>query len=200
MGFLKTLFNISNKSIKNQTSSSVEPKTNYFSNKDMEQFSLPYQFPIFSSDKCTEFPLNTNNQFQALTDIKNINNFLKCAQNLAHIETPLEICTESINFININESQAKLILTPYTPTGKKSKYPLLLRFYTENFFIFNNADDSYKGELFYMQDGTIGKAHIICRTNKIYTINLGLIGTSLSIKSIESTTANGEKIFLYKSN
>lgn len=169
-----------------------------FTQDDMEQFPLPYQIPIFSSDIGNESPLNRNNQFQALTDINTLNSYLEEAMKIANISSKLNMCTEDINFETIDESQSKLVFSPYTTTGKKSKYPLMLRFFTYNFFDFGEPSDSYKGEIYYLQDGNIGKARIVCRTNKIYTVNIGLIGTSLKIKSIESTDINGITHTLYK--
>lgn len=194
-------FSISYKKLSNKPNQNqIQQRENdiIFTQDDFEQFSLPYQIPVFSSEKGNESALNKNNQFQALTDINTLNFYLNEAKEIANISSELNICTEDINFEKINESQSKLVFTPYTKTGKKSKYPLMFRFFTHNFFDFDDSSDSYRGEIYYMQDGNIGKARIICRTNGIYVVNIGLIGTSLKIKSIKNTGANGIEKTLYK--
>lgn len=177
----------------------ADPPEIFFTNDDMEQFDLPYQMPIFSSKRGNNFHLNINNQYQANSDINLINSYLEEARQLAHIKCKLFICTNDIDYSFIGEGQTELICTPYTKTGKKAKYPLSLNFYTNNFFEFNNSTNSYKGEIYYMQDGSIGKARIVCRVREIYIIHLGLIGSSLKVKRIETIDSkHGLKTNLYK--
>lgn len=165
---------------------------------DFKQFSTPYQISEFSNEKGNEFPLNKNNQLQALADIDALNFYLEEARETANIPSELSICAQDINFEKTNDSQSRLVFFPCTKTGKKPKYPFMLRFFTHNFFDLDISADSYRGEICYLQDGSIGKARVICRTGGIYIVNIGLIGTSLKITSIENAEANGIKKVLYK--
>lgn len=71
---------------------------------------------------------------------------------------------------------------PYTKTGKLSKYPLVLRYAHGDF----NSVKNFFGDVYYMQDGSIGKARLIFwKEYTMYKIELACKGSTLGIKSVE---------------
>lgn len=137
-----------------------------------------------------------DNRFQALADISYMNEFLKEACRLGNIKSKLEICTEEVLWKG-NEPSV-LTKTPHTKTGKVPKYIVDLFFTTRDSDEFEPIDN-YFGHIYYMQDGSIGKAWLVCWIKKkMYCIHIGLVGTSLAIKKIETNTQNGEKEVIYK--
>lgn len=139
---------------------------------------------------------SSDNKFQALTDISYMNDFLKVACKLGNIKQKLEICTEEILFDG--EGVSTLEKLPNTKTGKAPKYIVKLTFTTKSWEEFE-PQEHYFGDIYYMQDGTIGKAWLVCWIKKkMYCIHIGLVGTSLAIKKIETNAKNGEKEVIYK--
>lgn len=138
----------------------------------------------------------SDNRFQALVDISYMNEFLKEACRLGNIKSKLEICTEEVLWKG-NEPST-LTKTPHTKTGKAPKYIVDLFFTTRDSDEFEPIDN-YFGHIYYMQDGSIGKAWLVCWIKKkMYCIHIGLVGTSLAIKKIETNAQNGEKEVIYK--
>ena len=77
---------------------------------------------------------------------------------------------------------------PYTKTGKKSKYPVILHF-ASSLMVDNIQTHPYIGEIKIMQDGNIGNA--IVTFSKNYTkFTFGLIGINLIIKRIDDIFGN----------
>lgn len=139
---------------------------------------------------------NADNRFQALTDISYMNGFLKEACRLGNIKSKLEICTEEVLWEG--ETPSTLTKIPHTKTGKVPKYIVDLFFTTRDSSEFEPIDD-YFGNIYYMQDGSIGKAWLVCWIKKkTYCIHIGLVGTSLVIKKIETHSKTGEKEVIYK--
>ncbi len=137
----------------------------------------------------------SDNRFQALTDISYMNRFLIEARRLANVKERLEICTEEVLWEG--ECVSSLVKTPHTQTGKVPKYPVELFFTTKDSTELEPTDN-YLGHIYYMQDGTIGKAWVMCWIKKIgYRIDIGLVGTTLIIKKIEKYTINGKEV-MYK--
>lgn len=202
MGLLSKLFNLN---IVNTGKTSVSPKnvtekeTTLFSEKDMEQFILPYEIPKFNSHVSNKKNLSNNNQIQAINDISLINNFLDYAYKNNYIKIKYSIPINNICFNSTNTDCSKLVFQPYTRTGKKSKYPLVLDYKTKGCYDYN-PNFAYWGEISYMQDGNIGKVRAICWIkHDMCVLNLGLIGSTLSIKSVEiNNKKTGEKIITYK--
>lgn len=138
-----------------------------------------------------------DNRFQALTDISYMNEFLKEARSLANIKQRLEICTEEVLWEG--ESVSSLEKTPHTKTGKVPKY-IVDFFFTTRDCMECDPPDYYLGHIYYMQDGSVGKAWVMCWIKKTgYRIDIGLVGTSLIIKKIEKYTPQSEgKEVIYK--
>ena len=139
---------------------------------------------------------SSDNRFQALTDIAYMNEFLKEARRLGNIKQKLEICTEEVLWEG--GSVSSLEKTPHTKTGKVPKY-IVDFFFTTRDCIECDPPDHYLGHIYYMQDGTIGKAWVMCWIKKTgYRVDIGLVGTSLIVKKIEKHTNNGEMKVVYK--
>lgn len=175
---------------------------------DIEKLNITqYKFSDIIYDNNMALMLVTPaNQNQVLSDIKKLNSFISDAIVLAKIKKDFSIPVEDIvfstNAINIGKEAHTQYYTyfecvPYTKTGKISKFPLILHYGTKNLHAFN-SDTNFWGKIHYMQDGTIGKAELVnWISHNCYVINLGLIGTTLSIKSVTTNNDNGKQ-FLYK--
>lgn len=120
--------------------------------------------------------LNEYNQNIAKQDFELINKIIRENFNLSSkIKHDLQIPINEIIYQQYGQDlgYSKLICTPYTPTGKISKYPIYLFFTTRNKEIdcemetINNgqtirAIPTYTdGYLYYTKNGNIGKADII---------------------------------------
>ncbi len=116
--------------------------------------------------------LDEHNQNIAKKDFAFINKIIQENMNLSYeIKHDLQIPIEEITFYEPDRAYSKLVCTPYTPTGKISKYPIYLVFKTNvsmemEFFedgtFFRIAPyDSTHGCLYYTKNGNIGKADVI---------------------------------------
>ena len=74
---------------------------------------------------------------------------------------------------------------------------MILHFATEKAYDLE-TNEKYTGEIYYLQNGSIGKARLICWIQSyLCVVNLGIIKNNLEIKSVE-TSNNGVKEILYK--
>lgn len=92
------------------------------------------------------------------------------------------------------------VFTPFTKTKRPSKYPLSVRYsYAQS----NNDTPAVFGNIYYLQNGTIGKAEEIfwIKQHEGYVINLGQTKGELVLKNIEHLTPlNGERTIIVKEN
>lgn len=106
---------------------------------------------------------------QRVIHISSMNVFL----NQGHMDdsdVPLfKILEESIRFepsLSGMDDYTRLIILPLTPTGKKPKYPLEMKVcllsQDEHWKILQNTGKEIFGDIWYLNDGKIGKARIIC--------------------------------------
>ena len=113
--------------------------------------------------------IDGKNQMIAREDISSMNVFL----NQGHMDdsdVPLfKILEESIRFepsLSGMDDYTRLIILPLTPTGKKPKYPLEMKVcllsQDEHWKILQNTCKEIFGDIWYLNDGKIGKARIIC--------------------------------------
>ena len=183
-------------------------KLEKISPEDMNKFNLK-QFifnNIFYDHRMARMLIDKANQPTVLKDIEYVNTFIVQAIPLAKlafnykipidkisfvtqtINTPVDSCTQYYTFFEC---------APYTPTGKNSKYPLILHFATEKAYDLE-TNEKCTGEIYYLQNGSIGKARLICWIQSyLCVVNLGIIKNNLEIKSVE-TSNNGVKEILYK--
>ena len=183
-------------------------KLEKISSIDMNKFNID-QFvfeDIFYDYRMARMLINAINQATVLKDIEFMNSFIERAVTLANLKLPYKSPVENISFSKevlgiANETYTQYYsffeCTPYTPTGKDAKFPLVLHFATSNAYSIN-ADNKYHGEIYYMQNGSIGKARLVCWIHSyLCVVNLSIIQNELDIKSVE-TTNNGTKKTLYK--
>lgn len=183
-------------------------KLEKISPEDMNKFNLK-QFvfeDIFYDYRMARMLITTANQPVVLKDIEFMNSFIEKAISLANLKLPYKIPIENISFSKetlkiANETHNQYYsffeCTPYTPTGKNAKFPLILHFATNNIHSID-FDNKYQGEIYYMQNGSIGKARLICWLHSyLCIVNLSIIQNKLEIKSVE-TTNSGVKEILYK--
>lgn len=169
-----------------------EKKLKSTENNDMLQFTkLPYNLnhPIIVDNGMALIHITTlENQEKLITDVLSLNQYLEESKSiLSQIPKELTIKKEDISFKKDNLSF--LECNPYTPTGKISKYPLVAHF--KNVRQNNYAEEflrAFWGEIYYMQDGSIGKASIICwYKNTGYFYNLKCVGKTLVLDKIKYT-------------
>lgn len=158
--------------------------------------------PIFDSSL---LPYNISKELsspenitQFFLDIDVINNYLAEARNLSKIRTKLCINKNDIIFSGIRDSSSHWEIVPYTKTGKLAKYPLVIHYRTKYFNSFEPIEN-YFGSIYYMKDGTIGKAELInWIKHKNYLVKLGIINGKLSIKSVQTLDDQYNRIYIYK--
>lgn len=138
-----------------------------------------------------------DNKIQALTDIVLMNDLLWQACKLGQINDKLEICTEEVQWDGECASFFEYPLP--TKTGKIPKYIVVLHFHSKDVRQME-FPDAYYGDIYYMQDGTIGKADLTCWAGgRQYKVDVRMRGTTLIVKKIQ-TIALGERYttILYK--
>lgn len=149
--------------------------------KDMMQFSdIPYQLncQIHKHMEKNGHPfaymnLNEYNQAIAKRDLKMVNSLIVEAQRYIPIlSNEFQILTEKVAFEKYDPGYGytRIMCTPYTFTGKISKYPIYLFFMTRG----GVRTYSASGELYYTQDGHISKCNVnIWREKIAYTGGTG---------------------------
>ena len=135
--------------------------------KDMLQFSdMPYHFncPIHKHMAKNGHPfaymdLNEYNQSVAKRDLKMVNRLIVDAQKyIKLLSGDFSIKIEKVAFEQYSPDYGytKIMCTPYTFTGKVSKYPIYLSFMSK----MNTRKYSVSGELYYEKDGHISKGTV----------------------------------------
>lgn len=124
----------------------------YMWNSKIQKFNRPGAHPFAYMELAGE---NIN---VAKSELEKINILLADACQLSKlIPKQLSIPVNQIIFTRQeNQGHTRLMCTPHTFTGKISKYPASLSFMTD---ISSNSNSSH-GELFYSQNGSVGKANI----------------------------------------
>ena len=176
---------------------------------DMYQFEdIPFEWHWVMELKHTRntywFILNMNNQYIALKYIDYLNKMIIESRSYIEGINGLEMCTEEIDFSYPTQmmldsfTNTYVECTPYTKTGRISKYPVILHFSSSETICLDNGYEyqnrPYMGIVKIMQDGNIGIANITF--SKDYTrFSFGLYGINLIIKRVDSINGN---IYNYK--
>ena len=161
--------------------------------QDMIQFTaMPYQLDCevkhYVQDGAHPFAyidLNSANRKAAKEALQFIDAFIRKSPLLSRqIPSGIHIPIEEMYFTpNKQTGYTRIMCTPYTKTGKKSKYPLYLHFTTD----LRILDHETHGQLYYAQDGSIGKANVYVWINHVgYLYYFKTIGKTLVIDKIES--------------
>lgn len=163
---------------------------------DMMQFNFSrYQMTeVISYRGMSIMPITSGqNHQQAIDDLLYLNNFVKEALSLAHLDVDLNLDSTQIKFSSWTrpsgdiEYSVYFECTPYTPTRKLSKYPLILHYSTADI----NPVFSYFGEIYYMRDGSIGKARMIFwLDHTLYVIELAIRDGALCVRKFSRTKDN----------
>jgi hypothetical protein len=180
-----------------------------YSIEDMYQFiDIPFEWHwvinLNHTNGIAWFQLNRNNQYVALQYIDYINNMIIDAKSYIKKINNFEMCTEEIDFdypipMRLDSmTNTRVECTPYTKTGKISKYPVTLRFASSKTVVLSNGykyqEHPYMGTIRIMPDGNIGSASILFAENHT-NFSIGLNGLNLIIKRIDS-----DKGVIYKWN
>jgi len=141
----------------------------------------------------TTIPEEDYDQLKA--ELQYINRILKIVSEKYNLPN-LSIQFRLLNF-GIGNYGTHYIYTPYTKTGRQSKYPMEIRYsYKER----KSDIPAVFGNISYLKDGSIGVADMIFWIKKEgYFITLGLFDGELSVKKIEhSIPLEGKRILIYK--
>lgn len=140
------------------------------------------------------------NQVRVSGDILQLNKYLDIAQGLCPSLGPNRIDPEKFVYTRQQKSINNFIFlraTPCTPTGKPSKYPLVVYFNHQMLSMVESNNDQVFGEMQYLQTGSIGAAKIIqWYRGSLKIVALGIKNNELMISSIESSE-NGRRIKLW---
>lgn len=113
-----------------------------------------------------------------------MNLYIHKAKKLAGIRKPYEICVDEISFTGNDKTFIEVC--PYTKTGKPAKYPIVVHYKTENFSKFE-VPDNYFGDLYYCEDGNIGKARLVNWIGKsLMVVRQKIIGRNLVVSKVET--------------
>lgn len=177
-------------------------KCNIFKICDMLQFrDIPFEWQwvveLNHTNGMAWFMLNKNNQFIALCYINQINKIIINAHSYINGINSCKMCTEEIDFfyqIPMHKDSLPntyVECTPYTKTGKISKYPVILHFASSELITLDNGykyqRHPYSGEIRIMRDGNIGMAKISFGYTRF---SIGLSGLDLIIKRIDTIDGN----------
>lgn len=195
--FDKSITEINEIKMKNPVQKTIQFESN--SIEGMSQFEkLPFNFqsPLYREVGQEKFYLFTDdNKYIAKQHILSLNAFLEDAVNLvpqmpAHKITTVSFVPDGEDYINYTFFKC----VPYTNAGKVSKYPMEVHFRTNKFGI-DSAKDNIFGEIYYMANGEMGKAKIVCWKNKKnHVIECAIKDDELTISKIYSNDSTGKSI------
>lgn len=155
--------------------------------KGIDYSQLPYNMEVLLADE-----FNKSVVYKAIT---HINDILKECNQLIQGIPDLYIKLEDIIFSG--DSRSYIEYSKLTKTGKIPKYIAVFHCFTKTYEKFDSENSSW-GEVYYMKDGSIGKATITSwRNSTCYVVNLAIVDNMLSIKSISTNTDSGKEV-LYK--
>lgn len=130
------------------------------------------------------------------SEISYINDMIAYACKLSNMSIALKIDISKFEY-GLFLQNTHYEWTPFTPSGKPSKYPLMLRYIYKNKYDAPPPNECF-GEIYYLQNGEIGKARLIFwRENIGYFFNFGQTNNTLVVKKVEKSTPP-DRIVLYK--
>lgn len=167
---------------------------NTFSVDDMQQFpDIPiawsHVIELTHTDGIAWCQLNWNNQQIVLQYISQINDIIVDAQEYIPSIGDAHIDLDAIDYdypvpMYLNAMcNTRIECYPYTPTGKLSKHPVVIKFATK----IGSDGASSIGEIKILRDGNIGSATVGIRGN---TFSIGLHGISLVLKRVDNPYGN----------
>lgn len=139
---------------------------NAISRSDMEQFhfeNYKMEEPFYDNNKCIML-ISDENKNQIAHDLSLLDTYIEPYRKSLCIENNLYINPSELKFDTLKHDKTNTTLyftyfecKPYTKTEKKSKFPLILHYATPAYHEFNPPTDFF-GNIYYLQDGNIGKA------------------------------------------
>lgn len=173
--------------------------------QDMIQFTaMPYhldcevkKFDAPNSHPFAYIDLDRKNIAVAEAELEKLNVHLASAHQLcSKVPSGTNIPIRSIVYKPPkNYGYTRLICSPYTYTGKVSKFPLSLSFMTD----LSKTANTTHGKAYYGQDGSIQKAEVYCwRGGQGYFFYFKAEGGNLVISKIETADTSGIKVEAYK--
>lgn len=170
-----------------------------FTVDDMQQFpDIPiawsYVMQLQHTNGVAWCQLNWNNQQIVKEYISQVNDIIQDAQSYVDGIGDSHIDIDAINFDYPRPMYkncmccTRIECYPYTPTGKLSKYPVIIQFQTKP----NSSGISTSGEIKILRDGNIGAA-----TASLYgnIFKIGLHGTSLVLKRVDNPFKGGNLFY-----
>lgn len=130
-------------------------------------------------------------------DFKKLNLIIK--ERTTSLGLPcLEILPKDFIYDGQNPSYFEKL--PLTKTGKLPKFKEVFHYRTKNYDAFN-PEKNYFGDIYYLQDGSIGKTRMIFWINHtMYCIFMKIIDRTLCVNKIEYLNSNSQKEILYKAD
>lgn len=184
----------------NQKKSARRQQCDTFTVDDMQQFpDIPiawsYVMQLQHTNGIAWCQLNWNNQKIVKEYISRVNDIIMDAHSYVDGIGNSYIDLDSINFDYPTPMYkncmccTRIECYPYTPTGKLSKYPVIIHFQTNP----NSSGVCTSGEIKLLRDGNIGAA-----TASIYgtVFKIGLHGTSLVLKRVDNVFNGGNLFYL----
>ncbi|MFA6253489.1 MAG: hypothetical protein WC687_04460 [Patescibacteria group bacterium] len=145
--------------------------------------------------------LYDGNREKAESDILTLNKYMDIAQERCSSIGPNRIEPSKFSYARKTNELNNFIffkVKPYTPTGKPSKYPLVLYFNQEMLPMGDANNDQVFGEIQYLKNSSIGAVKIIqWYKGSLKIITLAQKNNELVVSSIEASE-KGERIRLYK--
>lgn len=142
-----------------------------------------------------------SNRLKAGTDILKLNGYMDIAQKFCPSIGPNRIVAEKFVYSRQRNDLNNFIFlraTPFTPTGKPSKFPLILYFNHQMLPIATENTDQVFGEIQYLKNGVIGAAKIIqWYAGRLKIISLAQKDNELVVTSVEASE-NGVRTKIYK--
>lgn len=194
-----------------------EKQIESFSISDMDQFvDIPFAWSqvmqLQHSQRKAWMQLNMNNQQVALDYIMQVNQLIVDSHAFVDGISSLSISPDDIDFWfpvpmkkdSINNTYIEC--TPYTPTGKISKYPATIHFASTRLVTLANGAQFQEypitGIIKILRDGNIGLADVVFSDNnsplaryevrdpKFTRFRIGLFGLALVVKRIDNEKGN----------
>lgn len=194
-----------------------EKQIESFSISDMDQFvDIPFAWSqvmqLQHSQRKAWMQLNMNNQQVALDYIMQVNQLIVDSHAFVDGISSLSISPDDIDFWfpvpmkkgSINNTYVEC--TPYTPTGKVSKYPATIHFASTRLVTLENGakfqEYPITGIIKILRDGNIGLADVVFSDNngplaryegkdpKFTRFRIGLFGLALVVKRIDNEKGN----------
>lgn len=182
--FMGTIFTLLDKAHKDTKKELAEIRKKKKSHKNIENNTNDVQL----------LPLNYSD---IISDFKKLNEIISLYTSSLGLPK-LEIDPEDFVYSGQNPSHFELV--PLTKTGKQPKFKKVFYYRTKDYSS-SEPVKKYFGDIYYLQNGDIGKAKMIFWIKRtMYHITLKIINEKLCINKIEYITEDSNREIVYKIN